>query len=525
VVRGAFTAVGVEWMAARKRKPSKLALEVFEFIEGHLKIGEGGYKLGQPLKLLPFQRDWLALTLRNPRPSRSILSTGRKNGKTALSAALCLAGLLGPLRKPGSQIVSASMTREQAGILFRYAVKMLRISKLDHLVTIRESAKEIIHGPTGTTYRAISAEASHAVGLAPSLVVMDELGQVRGPRHDLFDALSTSLGSYEDALMLIISTQAATDADLLSLLIDDAAAGHDPRSVVALHCAPDDADPWSEAAWKAANPALGVFRSKADVAQQAAEAQRLPAREAAFQNLINNRRVSADDPFMAETVWRQNGGTASDEVFRRGPVHGGLDLSARQDLTALALCALDEETGKIHVKVHTWTPAATLLERAHRDRAPYDLWRDQGWLRTTPGTSIAYDHLAAEIGEICAPLPIESIRYDRWRIEELRAQFSGLGLELPLVEHGQGFRDMGPAVERFLHHAIEGELVGAAENPVLTWAVSNAVLETDPAGSQKLSKRRSFGRIDPCVALAQALRGLDQLEATGLLEKEGMLFI
>jgi len=510
----------------RKPKPSKLALDVFEFIEGHLKIGEGGYRLGEPLELLPFQKEWLAKTFATPRPSRSILSTGRKNGKTCLNSALVCCAILGPLRRPGSQIISASMSREQAGIIFRYAVKMLRASGLDHLVTIRESAKEIIHGPTGTTFRSISAQSSTAHGLAPSLVIFDELGQSKGERNELFEALSTSLGAYDDSLMIVLSTQAPTDSQLLSVLIDDALSGHDPRTVASLHAAPLEADPFSPATWKLANPAMGVFRSRQDVATQAAESERLPARLAAFSNLILNQRVSAEESFLNAQTLDLNQGEPSEDVFLRGPVYGGLDLSARQDLTSLALTA-EDEAGKIHVKIFAWTPRETLLERGRRDRAPYDLWADpgQGWLRTTPGTSIAWDHLAADIGEICSAYPIDKINYDRWRIEDLKTELSKQGTELPLAGMGQGFRSMGPAMEVFLHHAYEGDLL-LGNNPLLNWSIANAVLETDPTGQAKLSKKRSFGRIDPAVALAMALAALKVgLEPAGLIESEGMLFI
>jgi phage terminase large subunit-like protein len=324
--------------------------------------------------------------------------------------------------------------------------------------------------------------------------------------------------------MIIISTQAPSDAQLLSVLIDDAQAGHDPRTVVSLHAAKAGANPFAVKSWKAANPAMGIFRSRQDVENQAAEAKRLPAREAAFCSLILNQRVSAEESFLTAETWKLNQSEPSAEVFARGPCFVGLDLSARQDLTAMAIVA-EDAAGKIHVKVHAWTPAGTLMERARRDRAPYDLWVDQGWLRTTPGVSIQWDHLAADIGEILAPVPVDRLLYDRWRIEDLRTELDRQGVELPLEGMGQGFRSMGPALEVFTHHALRGDLL-CGGNPLLSWAISNACSESDPSGAGKLSKKRSFGRIDPAVALAMALAGLKVgLEPTGLIESEGMLFI
>lgn len=61
-------------------------------------------------------------------PGRAIISFGRKNGKTALSAMLLLLHLCGPEARPNSQLYSAAQSRDQAAILFNLAAKMVRFS-------------------------------------------------------------------------------------------------------------------------------------------------------------------------------------------------------------------------------------------------------------------------------------------------------------------------------------------------------------------------------------------------------------
>src|SRR5262249_33610954 len=156
-----------------------------------------------------------------------------------------------------------------------------------------------LHCPAkGTLYRALSAEASTAYGLSPAFVMHDELGVVRGPRSELFEALETAGSANLQPLSIIISTQATTDADLLSVLIDDALANHDPHTVCALYTAPTDADPFALETIKAANPALGTFQNPNEILQLADSARRMPAREAAYRNLILNQRIEASSPFI-----------------------------------------------------------------------------------------------------------------------------------------------------------------------------------------------------------------------------------
>ena len=93
---------------------------------------------------------------------------------------------------------------------------MVRLNPmLASAVRIMETAKTLVCAELGTRYRALSAEATTAFGLSPSLIIHDELGRVRGPRSPLYEALETAVGAQEAPLSIIISTQAATDADLL----------------------------------------------------------------------------------------------------------------------------------------------------------------------------------------------------------------------------------------------------------------------------------------------------------------------
>jgi phage terminase large subunit-like protein len=113
---------------------------------------------------------------------------------------------------------------------------MVRLDpRLTAAIKIQETAKALSCSELGTHYRALSAEATTAHGLSPQFVVHDELGRVRGPRSPLYEAMETATGGVEGALSVAISTQAASDDDLFSILLDDALSGSDPRTVVRLY--------------------------------------------------------------------------------------------------------------------------------------------------------------------------------------------------------------------------------------------------------------------------------------------------
>lgn len=377
-------------------------------------------------------------------------------------------------------------------------------AELSGVILVRDTAKQLFCADLGTLYRALSAEASTAYGLSPVLIVHDELGQVRGPRSELYEALETATGAQEDPLSIVISTQAPNDADLLSVLIDDALAGHDPRTVISLYSAPPDLDAFSEEAIKAANPAFGDFQNATEVLAMAADAKRMPSRQAEYENLILNRRVEANSPFVSREVWKQCGKAVLpiDDV----PVYGGLDLSAVNDLTALVLIGRINEVWHVHPTF--WLPKDGLAERARHDRVPYDVWEREGSLLAAPGKSIDYEFVARYLREAFNRYDIRKFAFDRWNWRHFkpwleRAGFDEFEIEQKFVEFGQGFQSMSPALRDLEAELLNGR-VAHGNHPVLTMCAANAVVQIDPAGNRKLSKMKSSGRIDGMQALAMA---------------------
>src|SRR5690606_24893495 len=280
---------------------------VIEFVHRYCVTPEGA-AVGTPLVLADFQRDFIRAVYDNPAGTRrALLSVARKSGKSTLIAALLLAHLIGPEAKLNAQLVSGAMSRDQAALVFRAASQMVALNpKLAKLVRIVPSGKRLIGLPLNTEYRALAAEGKTAHGLSPVLAILDEIGQVRGPQSDFVDAITTSQGAHEHPLLIAISTQAASDADLLSVWIDDAKTSGDSRTVCRVYEAPADCDLMDEAAWQAANPALRKFRSMDDVRELAAQAVRMPSAANTFRNLILNQRVSLDSPFVSPDVWQAN---------------------------------------------------------------------------------------------------------------------------------------------------------------------------------------------------------------------------
>lgn len=477
----------------------------------HCYIPEGRFT-GQPVRLRDWQKKEIRGIYDNPHGTRTaIISFARKNAKTTLAAMLLLCHLCGIRAVRNSQLFSAAQSRDQAAVLFSLAAKMVRFSPpLAKTITIRDTAKQLFCPELGTLYRALSAEVSTAYGLSPIFIVHDELGQVKGPRSSLYEALETATGAQESPLSIVISTQAPTDADLLSVLIDDALGGHDKRIYVSVYTAPIDDDPFAEATIRKANPAFGDFLNAEEVMGMAEAARRMPAREAEYRNLVLNQRVEASSPFITRSVWLACG---EDPLpINDVEVYGGLDLSAVSDLTACVLIGRKKNCWQVYPTF--WLPLDGLFDKAKSDRVPYDVWYQNDLLKAAPGASVDYEYVAGWLWEQFSKLNIRKLGFDRWAFVHLKpwllkAGFTEQLLEQRFVEFGQGTKSMTPAL-KVLEGDIRNGRIAHGNHPVLTMCAGNAVV-VGQDDARKLDKKKSHGRIDGMVALAMAV-GVAPLE-------------
>ena len=474
-----------------------------------------GKLAGSTMELRTWQREFIyavyAEDAAGNRPVRTaVLSMGRKNGKTQLAAALALCHLIGPEAEPRGEVYSCALTRDQAAKLFAEMVAILlahdELADRCNVIRFTKTIEVLTGDGAGSLYSALSADAGSKLGLSPSFVVYDELGSASS--RALFDAMDTATGARENPLMMVISTQAAADHAVMSELIDYGLRVQDgdvddPSFHLTLYAAPEDADPWHPATWRLANPAIGDFRSLDDVQRQAAQARLVPSKEAAFRNLILNQRVSAVARFIHKAEWDANAAPVDLARLAGRTCYAGLDLGATRDLTAFVM-AFPDEAGVFDVVCRFFMPEANIEERSNEDRVPYNLWAKQGLITLIPGSTIDPGFVADVLANAAATYDMQSLAYDRWRIEDLKRELGLIGATLPLVPFGQGFKDFSPAVD-MLERVVAERLMRHGGNPVLNMCAANAVVTRDPAGGRKLDKSKAAGRIDGLVALAMAL--------------------
>lgn len=494
---------------------------------------------GEPFLLRPWQKEWIRgvydPTWSNGKRKirRALWSMARKNGKTALQAALVLVHLVGPEARPNAEIYSAASDRDQASHIYKMCKQMIELDpELSQMCACFESVKRIVCYHLGSFYRALSADGRRQHGGNPSFVIYDELAQA--PNRELYDVLITSFGAQEEGLFAVISTQSNDPNSIMTELCEDAIkqqAGEldDPTFYGRVDAVPEGVDIYDEANWYLANPALGDFKSLAHMQALAHKAKRSPSAEASFRALELNQRISQVAGIVNSRDWRACEGGFEEHELLNSPCYGALDLSSRLDLTAFSLTWVIEPGVKLATKSWFWTHEHDLEDREKRDGASYRAWAERGWIRILPGKSVSYNAVVQDIARIIADHDLQSIHYDRWGIETLKREMDYAGIpeeSFHLLEHGQGFKDMSPALSALETAAIE-HILRHDGNPVVTYCLSNVSVISDPAGNRKFDKRKKNMRIDGAVTLAMSTSAASQVrpepKKTTPYEKRGLL--
>lgn len=526
------------------------------FFENILKLSEGQFE-GQPFQLHPSQAFIVGSIYGWKRQDgtrrfrRCYIEQGKGNGKSPMAGGIGLNGLCAD-GEAGAQIYSAAAKREQAGILFADAVKMVKASP-----SLRKRLE--FSGGEGREYniafhkkqsffRPVSRDTGKTgSGPRPYFVLVDEVHEL--PDATIIETLENGFKFRRSPLLFMITNSgsdrnsvawhehehaikvasgnrdAVTDPTFIGEVIDD--------NTFSYVCALDkDDDPLNDSScWVKANPLLGVTITEQYLKDKVQFAKAIPSRA---NNILRLHFCVWTD---AESAWMTRDLVEPciaefDETEHYGkPIYKGLDLSSTRDLTVDASVVKTGETDKgkpiFDAWVKCYTPKDTLRERAESDKMPsYLQWVEDGYLEATNGKNVDYLHVAQSLSDDAHNYDIQMVAYDRYAFGRFEDECNKIDLDVEFVEHPQGGIKKGKptegmkeaakqdnrepqglwmpgSVKEFEDAVLEGR-VRMKNNPLLISAIMSAVLEQDKWDNKWLAKRKSLNRIDPIVALCMA---------------------
>ena len=442
----------------------------------------------------------------------------KKVGKSELAAAIALY-LLYADNEPSAEVYGAAADRQQASIVFDVAKRMVELTpELLKRSKIMGATKRIVNYSNAGIYQVLSADVGNKHGFSVSGLVFDEIHNQ--PNRNLYDVLTKGSSDARANPLHFIITTAGNDRNSIAFELHTKALDilngrrEDPTFYPVVYGLADDEDWTDEKNWYKVNPSLGYTVEIDRLRDAFREAQQNPADEVTFRWLRLNQWVSSTVAWIPDQIYALGNEAIDMESLKGRECYGGLDLSSSGDITAFVL-VFPPHNGKEKYVIlpFFWVPQDTIPLRVRRTSVPYDKWQAQGYLMATEGNVIHYGFIEKFIDDLGKIYNIKEIAYDRWGAVEMTQALEGMGFTV--VPFGQGFSSMSPPTKRFYELLMEGKMVHGA-HPVLRWMAGNVVVDTDPAGNIKVTKRRSPDKVDGIVAAIMALdRCIRHEENTG----------
>lgn len=507
----------------------KKAERVVKFIN-NLKHTKGVWH-GVPFDLLPWQDKIIKDIFGNVKDNgfrqynTAYVEIPKKNGKSEIAAAVALY-LTCADNEWGAEVYGCAADRQQASIVFDVAVDMVdQCPALKKRIKPVISQKRLVYIPLGSFYQVLSSEAFSKHGLNVHGVIFDELHAQ--PNRELYDVMTKGSGDARMQPLFFLITTAGTDRNSICYEVhqkaEDILRGkkHDRTFYPVIYGIKDGED-WSlEENWYKSNPSLGHTIPIEKVRDAFNSAKENPAEENIFRQLRLNQWVKQSVRWMPMDVWNKCSFEVDIEKLKGRECYGGLDLSSTNDITAFVLVFPPiPGDDKYYVLAYFWIPEDNLKLRVKRDHVPYDIWKKQGFLKTTEGNVIHYGFIENFIDELGTKFNIKEIAFDRWGAVQMVQNLDGLGFTV--IPFGQGYKDMSPPTKELMKITLEKKIAHGG-HPVLSWMMDNIFVRTDPAGNIKPDKEKSTEKIDGAVALIMALdRAIRHEAKESVYEKRGM---
>ena len=435
---------------------------------------------------------------------RVYIEVPRGNGKSSLSSGVALYCLCGD-REPGAEVYSFATTRDQAKIVFGDAKEMARQNpKLKRAFDLQVLATSLYVPKTNSYFQAKSAEGSTLDGLNTHLAVIDELHAHK--TRAVYDVVETSLGKRRNSLMWVITTAGFDTAGIcyevrsfVKQILNKEAQDESQFGII---YGLDEGDDWtSEEALQKANPNWGVSVRPEIITSLQAKAIARPSAANNFKTKHLDVWCSAASSWMDMPAWNLCRRSIALSDFEGFDCYMGLDLGAKNDLTAKVLVFPVEENGRLNYYVFGtyYAPRAALLKSGN---SQYDGWETLGYLKVTEGAVTDFNQIEANILEDCSRFRVKSVAYDPWQATQLATRLSDN--DVPMVEYRNTVQNMSDPM-KWLEALVQDKRLIHEGDPALTWMMGNVVAKRDFKDNVFPRKEVYENKIDGAVALIMAL--------------------
>ena len=427
------------------------------------------------------------------------IELARKQGKTALAAAICLYMLVGD-GENGSEVELVANSAKQAKICFDMASNFLQgiDTKDKYFKRYRDKIK---FDKTKSFLQVLSSDASGNDGYNSYCFVLDECHEQKDSK--LWDVMCSSQGMRTNSLGIIITTAGfnmfgfcysyrRTCTEILSGVKED------DSQFVAIYTLDDEDDWHDEQVWAKANPSLGVTVQTDYLRQQVKKAMNNTTLEVGTRTKNLNQWISSSEIWLSNDLLLDSTQDLKLSDFKGNYAYVGVDLAAVSDLTAVSYMIPRDD--KFYFINKYYLPQSALSDNPNCEL--YKDWMRKGYLIITDGNVTDYDYVLKDLILANKEIFINKIAYDAYNATQWAISATAEGM--PLEPYSQALWSFNKPTKE-LERLIKSKKVVIDNNPITRWNFSNVVLKSDYNENVKPVKQQDMNKIDGVIAMIEAL--------------------
>ena len=465
-----------------------------------------GKSSGQNFILEPWQAfivanivGWYWKGTNTRRYSSSYIEISRKQGKTALAAALCIYFLIAD-GEDGAEVDLAANSKDQAKIAFSFCSAFTRQldPKCKYLKAYRDS---ILMDINNSKLKVFAADDSKLDGFNASFGLIDEYHSAKNSK--VRDVIKSSMGMRLNPHLCTITTAGfdktlpcyklrSTSIDILNGLKED------DSMFIAIYSL-DEKDDWTdENNWVKCAPNLDVTVTKKYIREQVQSAINNPSEEVGVKTKTLNLWCDSVEVWLPESYLIKASKKDDWELLKDKPCYIGVDLAATSDLTAVSYMVVDD--GIYHFITDYYLPESALREKG--DRELYKYWKQMGLLKITEGNVTDYDYITNDMMKFSNLVSIQKVGYDPYNSTQWAIDATEKGL--PLEQYPQNLGNFNKPTRELERLILSGKAI-IENNEITRWCFRNVTLKSDHNGNVKPNKSINAKKIDGTIAMIQAL--------------------
>tara|TARA_R110002110_G_scaffold415850_1_gene657953 strand:+ start:1610 stop:3265 length:1656 start_codon:yes stop_codon:yes gene_type:complete len=460
---------------------------------------------------------WLSVATGFRRYREVLLLVPRKNGKSALAAAIGLY-MLAADGEHGAEVYTGATSEKQAKEVFVPAQQMVRMNApMVAYFEIQNNASNICILKDGSKMEPIIGNPPD--GSSPSCAIVDEVHEHKDSR--LIDTMITGMGARDQPLMLYITTAGDNlsgpcyQLQLEAQKVLEGVQNND--QLFSLIYGVDADDEWSSVeAVRKANPNFGVSVSEEFLLARLQDAKNNARKQSTYKTKHLNVWVGSREAFFNVDKWRQ-----CEADIRMGDYTGqrvflGLDLASRKDIAALEVLI---PVGEDYVRFGRYYLPEDVLEDGNE---MYRAWAAEGWLTLTEGNIIDFNVIKSDIIELCSQFEVAELAYDPFQATMLITELMAEGV--PVVEMRPTVLNFSEPMKILDSIILAGKLKHNGD-PVQTWMISNVVAKQDAKDNVYPRKERDENKIDGVISLIMALGRAQQTDGQTPIDFDNLLTV